>query len=54
MKPWPSDPKSAETCRGESFPLPLHPDDPPPWVASAEQLAAWRGLPEFEGLDPDA
>jgi hypothetical protein len=31
----------------------LHPDDPPPRVEGAGQLAAWRDLLEFEGLDPN-
>jgi hypothetical protein len=51
MASWPSEPGLS---RGRTFPLPLHPDDPPPWVTGAEQIAAWRDLPEFEGLDPNA
>ena len=33
--------------------VPLHPDDPPPRMRTAEQLRAWQDLPEFEGLDPN-
>jgi hypothetical protein len=50
VEPWPSEP---EPGKGQTPTRPLHPGDPPPWVTTAEQLAEWQALPEFEGLGPD-